>query len=176
MLTKAFKEMPLNFITRKSFRLTTCKGSTYTVTIPTTIDSGYQSYLSQYMMSIPGMMEGRNLLDSALNEKYTGGVCFGTGTATPTENDYTMTQKLLNSSTATVTASVTTNGSTITGTYTIVNVGSSSITITEVGLFGNCMYSKNQSYCYLVDRTLLDEPLTIEAGAVGKIVYTITIE
>lgn len=175
MFTKTFKEMPHHMITGDSFQLKTVNGSTYTISIPETIDNGYQSYFTQYALRIPGMMKG-TLYSESLSYSSTGGVCFGTGTAAPTEDDYTITQKVLNSSVATVAVVVEQNGSTITGTYTIINISTSAFTITEVGMFGNCMYNKNRSYCYLVDRTLLEEPLTINPSESGKIVYTITIE
>lgn len=68
-------------------------------------------------------------------------------------------------------------------TYTLTNGGSESITITEIGWFirnismatwsttsisnGNT----NNTGTYMLDRTLLDTPVTIAPGEVGQVVY-----
>ena len=76
----------------------------------------------------------------------------------------------------TVNVAYTQEGETCTAKYTILNGSTQDLTITEMALIGNCMFSSSSVATYLVDRTLLDEPLTIpRSGGVGQIVYTIDI-
>lgn len=82
----------------------------------------------------------------------------------------------------TVTLSRTGDISTLTGTYTISNnMADDAITITGVELrCGNVKYSSadgtsvTTTSSSLFDKTELAEPVTIPAGGVGKVVYTIT--
>lgn len=55
----------------------------------------------------------------------------------------------------------------------IQNTGSSSITISEVAYI-DYVYCGGKYYNFLLDRTLLDEPITVEAGNTGTITYQLT--
>lgn len=69
------------------------------------------------------------------------------------------------------------NGSTITATYTITNNNSEAVTIREVALFSRVPYasSSNTAYFIMVDRTVLDSPVTIEPNGMGQVNYTINL-
>lgn len=103
------------------------------------------------------------------------GVCFGNGTTPPTENDHCMEGDLLTNYGCSQTYEFSKDS--ITFTYTITNNGSDPFTISEVGLLGYA-YVGNGNYRYyssgiLLDRTLLESPITIPAGGVGQLTYTI---
>ncbi len=176
MLTKTFNQAIRAAVTGESFTLKRVDGSVVTVTIPATVSNSYSQYFTQGMLRIPALMK-QDRYSSQVSIAGSGGVCFGTGTAEPTEDDYTITQKVMNAGSGmSVTCGVAQNGNTWTGTYTIINSGTADVTISEVGLYGTIMYSSNSYYCYLIDRTLLEEPITIPAnGGVGQIVYTVNI-
>ena len=97
-----------------------------------------------------------------------GGVAFGNGTSEPSMDDYTLSGSLVTAFTAS--ALMSKIGNTITVTYTL--TATADITISEIGLFS--LYYSGNRHPFLVERTLLDEPVTIPAGGVGQVVYTIT--
>lgn len=105
---------------------------------------------------------------SATTSCQNGGVAFGNGTREPSMDDYTLSGSLVTAFTASALMSKT--GNTITVTYTL--TATKDITISEIGLFS--LYYSGNRYPFLVERTLLDEPVTIAAGGVGQVVYTIT--
>jgi hypothetical protein len=98
------------------------------------------------------------------------GVYFGDGDTPPTVDDYTLSGNVLTTGSATVkvTKNFDNDGITITGLYTITNTGDTDFTIREVGLFLNQGYNR-----YLMERTVLDTPVTIPAGGIGQVTYTI---
>ena len=105
-----------------------------------------------------------------------GGVILGTGTTTPTLNDYCLSGDMITTFTYSKNVTVTSDesGVTITALYTITNTGSSAFTIGEIGLIAASYNKPAPGYKCLVERTVLDTPVTIPAGGVGQVVYTIT--
>lgn len=103
------------------------------------------------------------------------GVVFGNGSVAPTKDDYFLSGELLTTISATFTQNVTfdENGYEISTVYNITNTGSNPITVGEVGLFANTNIASNVSSYFLVERTVLDNPVTIPAGGVGQVTYTI---
>lgn len=60
---------------------------------------------------------------------------------------------------------------------TITNISKEPITIGEVGILGNVYTSSGSSANYaLMERTVLDSPITIPAGGVGLLEYVITLQ
>lgn len=57
----------------------------------------------------------------------------------------------------------------------LVNSSSSDVIVSEVGLIASMGSYNNKDYKCLLEHTLLDEPITIPAGEVGKVIYTINI-
>lgn len=128
-----------------------------------------------------------NLL-SAINAQLNAtnpGFHFGTGTATPTENDYKLETDITSG------VSIILNSSAryyspkphMTFTFTITNTGSSNITISEVGMVTNSIYCCTSSSAtsassnnILIDRTLLDTPLTIAPSSTAALEYTVNCE
>lgn len=104
------------------------------------------------------------------------GVVLGTGTTAPTLDDYALSGNLVNTYTysATIKNESDENGLTTTALYTITNTGTSAITIGEIGLIADLTTnSSSATYKGLLERTVLDTPLTIEPGGVGQLTYAI---
>lgn len=105
--------------------------------------------------------------------KQNGGVMFGDGDTSPTTADYKLAGNVIDGLTATITRTVAmdNNGFSMPVTYAITNSNSEAVTIKEVGIIA----SKGQWEAdkVLLERTVLDAPVTIPAGGVGQIVYTI---
>lgn len=107
---------------------------------------------------------------SASNE---AGVSFGTSDEAPTMDDYNLkgtllTKENINASCASQ-STIDDTGVTIIGTYAISNISDKEITINEIGYFAQ----NGTGYAFLYDRTVLDTPVTIPAGGVGQVTYTI---
>ena len=115
-----------------------------------------------------------NAVRTSLNNA-TCGVCFGDGTASPTEDDYNLSGNIITTITATATQSRTSveDGGIMSAVYTITNTGSESITISEIGMFSYWYTSSTAYSTFLCERSLLDTPVTIEPGGVGQVTYTI---
>lgn len=101
------------------------------------------------------------------------GIFFGTGTTAPTLDDYTLSGELAvtssNGSAASKVSGVEDDtGWTISAVYTITNTSDADITIGEIGLVASC----NGVYP-MIERTVLDSPVTIPPGGVGQVTYTI---
>lgn len=110
------------------------------------------------------------------------GICIGSGTTTPTDDDYCMESKITG-----VTGRVVTNAP-IGGLtsvrpmmiYVIVkNTTDNAITISEVGCFAHTFHYDGSGislifHPIMLDHSLLDTPVTIPAGETGLIIYTIT--
>lgn len=105
------------------------------------------------------------------------GVMFGDGTAEVSKSDYKLSGNIINTITTSAKDQSTHNdGQVIKSTvYTITNTGDNPITISEIGYFSNVGYD-NSYICTLVERTLLETPLTIPAGGIGQVVYTIRLD
>ena len=106
-----------------------------------------------------------------------GGVILGTGSTPATVDDYRLSGNLINtvSASRSVTSKMTESGITFEALYTITNAGDTAITIGEIGLVANqYTNSANANYTALLERTVLDTPITIEPGGVGQVTYTIT--
>lgn len=111
-----------------------------------------------------------------------GGQAFGTGDTPPTEDDYTL-ESVITSGISASAPSASTEFDTVNNryirrlTYTINNDSDSDITIKEVGTYRGIAYAStlgatgSSTKLLLVDRTVLDTPLTIPAGEAGVLRY-----
>ena len=102
-----------------------------------------------------------------------GGILFGTGTTPPTIDDYTISGEIITGLAATVAydTSYDDTGRTMKATYTITNNNDNAVTIGEIAAFSGS--GNSSGYSILLDRTVLDSPVTIEPGGVGQVTYTI---
>ena len=109
------------------------------------------------------------------------GVSFGTGTTPATASDYKL-ESLLDSTQINVATPSVVSFSRFDAydeysvTFGVTNKTAEAITISEVGLAAIPYYSGSSTStrkCVLVDRTVLDTPITIPAGQSKQITYTI---
>ena len=106
-----------------------------------------------------------------------GYLMLGTGTTTPTADDYRLESPITtNLSCDSVSVSRTSLTKTYTATFT--NSGSSDITVTEVGFIVYILYDFSSSDEYpdhfLMDRTVLETPITIPAGESRTVTYELS--
>lgn len=103
------------------------------------------------------------------------GILLGTGNTPPTIDDHRLAGDIITTIASSVACSfdIEEDGAAITSLCTITNSGSNAFTIREVGLFGKAKGGNSDSDAVLVERTVLDAPLTIEPGSVGQLTYTI---
>ena len=118
-------------------------------------------------------------LDTAIGTStaYTSYIRLGTGDTPPTLDDFKLSGDFVTSIASTVAAgSIVVNGDSISqsATYTITNTGSTEITIKEIAIFsGNKSTSSGYYKSVMIERSVLDSPVTIPAGGVGQVNYTI---
>ena len=111
------------------------------------------------------------------------GVSVGSGTTPPTINDYNLESTItsgLSAATPVVSTQLDENGNPyVKLVYTINNISQNSITISEIGakiqIFAATTQgaSATSSLIFLLDRTLLDSPVTIPAGEYAVIEYVL---
>ena len=107
------------------------------------------------------------------------GVSFGTGTTPATASDYVLESILGNdkinvSTPSSISFSRYDTYEEYTVTFGVTNITAEAITISEMGLTAMPYSPNSGDNCYaLVDRTVLDTPITIPAGQSKQITYTI---
>lgn len=168
MFVKNWYTMLKSAVMYKSPTIVKTNGATQSVT---TYDNFQSIQIGYDGTSTNGQTQLANVLKNinATTNQANGGVAFGNGTREPSMDDYTLSGSLVTAFTASALMSKT--GNTITVTYTL--TATADITISEIGLFS--LYYSGNHYPFLVERTLLDEPVTIPAGGVGQVKYTITL-
>ena len=119
-----------------------------------------------------------NAVKTSLNKYYENGVFFGTGETPASLDDYKLAGDLIQNINASIniTYSYSKEKQSVKAVYTITNNNEAAITIKEVALNMQFDYSSNGSSTgCVIDRTVLDTPVTIPAGGVGQVEYTITL-
>ena len=116
------------------------------------------------------------LKQSINSENDKGGVLFGAGTAPATVQDYKLDAPITTGLSIIIPNNFTyAKGNSfqdVAVTYGVTNTSSSEITISEIGLVATIYVSGNLYESILVDRTVLDTPVTIPAGESKQITYT----
>ena len=106
-----------------------------------------------------------------------GGVLLGDGDTPPTPDDYKLAGNIISGFTYTKVLKKIYNDPSVSAKvrYTITNAKDTEITIKEIGLISGSSRTPNDtSSKILLDRTVLDTPVTIPAGGIGQVEYTIT--
>ena len=106
----------------------------------------------------------------------TQGVLFGTGDTPASLDDYKLAGDMIQNIAASIskTYSYSEAQPSLKAVYTITNNNAAAITIKEVALHVQYTYNSNGSVSgCVIDRTVLDTPVTIPAGGVGQVEYTI---
>ena len=114
------------------------------------------------------------------------GIIVGSGTTAPTVDDYSLESMITSGITGSIPSSPTytfdstNNQYVVSKDITIANTGSSSITISEIGILGRAYYGDSKGATVgstnkyvLIDRTVLNEAVTIPAGESGVVRYEI---
>lgn len=101
------------------------------------------------------------------------GVVFGDGNTPASIDDYQMSGEHFTTYSALHSRNynIDETGVTATIVFTITNTGTETFTIREIGQF----YQQGSStdLCVLVERTVLDSPVTIEPNGIGQVTYTV---
>lgn len=169
MRTKNFK----NFMAMIFERCGTAKGL-----LPVKDTNGTTYYVGP---SSPGAQFPYSVTTTLQTSVSSAGFCVGSGSTEPTEDDY----NLANQITSGLSASIVTNvyldddgNPAVDYDLMITNTGSAPVTIAEIG-YKQTLYTTNANggtsfggHTCLLDRTVLSEPVTIEAGAYAVIRYT----
>lgn len=108
-------------------------------------------------------------------------VRFGSGSTPATVDDYKLesvhTNGLTVVSQTAINQSLKNNVITRQYSYILKNTKSTDVVVGEIGLFYNGYYGSSSSRSkFMLDRTVLDEPITIAPGGTGTVVYTLTIK
>lgn len=106
-----------------------------------------------------------------------GYIVLGSGTTEPTPENYRLESQITtNLSCDSVSVSRNTTVKTYTATFS--NSGTSDITVTEIGYVSRILYTySNWNYIYdnfLMDRTVLDTPITIPSGESRTVTYELS--
>lgn len=107
-----------------------------------------------------------------------GGVILGTGDTPPTLDDYRLSGTVISTFAynSSFTSETDGDGVTMQTVFTITNTGTEAFTIKEIGLIASTGTNASEQYKMLYDRTVLDNPVTIPAGGVGQVTYTIRMD
>lgn len=150
----------------------------------------YSTWISAMLNISPSIDVSSPIVSTGTNptsyKPFSQAVFFGTGSISPTIDDYRLSGD-------TVTGYTSSNYSKDeyaedgtfakrTITYTITNNNTEPVTIGEIGIFICATWTTSRSsdkyiyttYPYLLERTVLESPITIPAGGVGQVTYSIT--
>lgn len=141
----------------------------------TTRDVSYYSYTDVIPTLTIRPNKGLFLTSDSSSSSYAW-IVVGSGTTPATVDDYKMQSQITSGLSATQEISVDEDNNPICK-LTLTNASSEDITIGEVGIIGPCVRTNSTSYKQLVllERTVLDNPITIPAGGFGVIDYCIKI-
>lgn len=106
-------------------------------------------------------------------------VHFGEGTTPATLDDYKLESRITSGITVSeqsVISSLVDNVVTRKANYILKNTSSSDITIGEIGIYRPIFYGTGSTTYFLLERTVLDEPITIPSSGTGTVNYTIEIQ
>lgn len=140
------------------------------------------TYIHTFMQNVRTSYDvSNNFTNNSSNNQFIYGLFFGSGNDPATVDDY----KLSGSTIQNISFSYTNNstyaedGSSVdvVYNYTITNNNAEAITIGEVGLFAEATwctsYNTYTHHYYMFERTAFESPITIPAGGVGQVTYTI---
>ena len=101
------------------------------------------------------------------------GICLGAGTTPPSIDDYKL-EKMITSGLSCVLATTMDADKDVVYTITATNITDADIVVGEVGIIvKGYRTASNNPVIVLAERTVLDSPITIAAGGVGVIIYTL---
>lgn len=166
MLTKNFYALQASICLR---------GGTY----PATLTDGTQASLVFYHSgsSYYAIIFNTSSATVALNTTATGAMMIGSGTTPATEDDYALENAITSgfSTSGQAYVSVLEGGAEVVYKLVLKNTSASAFTVSEIGYLGRGYVSTSSSGAksVMVDRTVLDAPVTIPAGESRTISYTV---
>ena len=141
----------------------------------TKVDGSTQSYNSSSLTHINCLRPFAAMASYAVSAAALG-VSFGTGTNPPAITDYCLENPITSGLAVTSPSAVSFNKTDEYEEYTVTFgvTAANTVTITEIGLKCNVSYNNSaDNVVAMVDRTVLDTPITIPAGQSKQITYTI---
>lgn len=164
-----------------NFKRALAGAMSYTTGVPGGLDAGgyERSFYNATAETSSLFLNFNKMLSTTNSSNGYGSVFFGDGDTPPTANDYKLSGYTFTSSDITVTPTVTTTVDdecvTTTGVYNITNITDKEITIREVCARARCLQGASSSNYqqFMLERTVLDSPVTIPAGGIGQVTYTI---
>lgn len=126
---------------------------------------------------------GKSLITN-LNSDSANGIAVGSDDTAESANDYTLGSVISTVSGNVATTQPVVSGNLVKRDYilSVANTASSDITVREVGIFVNQSAASTQNYsgltsssAFMVDRTVLEEPITIPPGESASITYTLQV-
>ena len=171
MLTKNAKKIILYYIMNSDG--TGNDNPTPTTTeITLTNISGADKRANLTYYSIYSFINSLNHIRTAPTEGSVTFIRVGTGTTRETEDDYKLEEYATGLTCDSVVTAIGSNDSKKIYTATFSNTTDADIAVTEIGFFTNCYYqSYNDNDNFLLDRIVLDTPITIPAGESKAITY-----
>lgn len=171
MLTKNAKKLILCYLMNSSQQSISNPSPTTTEFTLTNI-SGIDKTADLTYFSVYSFINSLNHMSTAPTTNSVTFIRVGTGMTEATEDDY----KLENYTTGLTCDSVVTaiGGNYSKKTYTAIfsNTTDADIVVTEIGFFTNCYYrTSTENDNFLLDRIVLDTPITIPAGESKAITY-----
>lgn len=168
MITKNFEK----------FMSTVLEGGNFTPPglIPIKNTQGVDKYLSFRTAGFPATTNVNVVFNTS------AGIHLGTGNTPSTENDYQLESQItsgLSASSTTNTYGLDTNGNPyVKYLFTVSNTTNSDIVISEIGYAQNFYASSSiggsaSAYTFLIDRTVLDTPVTVPANDSAALKYTL---
>lgn len=141
-------------------------------TIVRTTNSSNYNYFSTQTIAFDRV---ENVLTSRPTNAPTAGVIFGTGTIPATLDDYNLSGDVITAISANAAKTVEADSDSVTmeTLYTITNTGTEAITIGEIAYCAYLFTSASNGFGAMLERTVLETPITIEPGGVGQVTYTI---
>ena len=112
------------------------------------------------------------------NSPNVNSVAFGTGNTPPSLSDYWLSGNLITDIAIVgqgITRANTDGGVSFTSKLTVENTGSDTIVINEMAIIALCYKGGNSTGPAMLDRTVLDTPLTLAPGEQGTIDYKINL-
>jgi len=131
---------------------------------------------SANIMNPEYVLNGLRYVRCAAFEAGQYGIYFGTGTTPPAMSDYNLESPILDgtlssSSTASPQKGFEQDHARIYATHEVTNNSTSDVTVTEVGVFG--AVNASSTSVFMIDRTVLNTPITIPAGQSRSITVAI---
>lgn len=172
MLTKNAKKIILNYIMNSSGQAASDYPSPTTTEITLTNISGDDKVTSLSYYSVFSFINSlNNMLPSPTQDSITF-IKVGKGTTEATEDDYKLEEYATGLTCDSVVTAIGGNYSKKTYTAIFSNTTDADIVVTEIGFFTNCYYrSASENDNFLLDRIVLDTPITIPTGESKAITY-----